>query len=106
MVVVGYSQRWTWRLGNPKVGWWIGWISFIFLIVDVVAVDYAVASAVLPSLFSYTETAGNAWLATAIVVLLQMLLIIYSTRWSTPVNNTPVAPHIVAIVRLTFFLFS
>src|SRR5690348_14194287 len=67
MPLAGYSYQWTSRLANPKVGWLIGWISFIFLIVDVVAVDYAVASAVLPSLFSYTETAGNAWLATAIV---------------------------------------
>src|SRR5258708_4261638 len=104
MPLAGYSYQWTSRLANPKVGWLIGWISFIFLIVDVVAVDYAVASAVLPSLFSYTETAGNAWLATAIVVLLQMLLIIYSTRWSTRVNNTAVGTEIVGIVGLTLLL--
>ncbi|HKV02843.1 MAG TPA: amino acid permease [Ktedonobacteraceae bacterium] len=102
--LAGYSYQWTSRLVNPKVGWLIGWISFIFLIVDVVAVDYAVASAVLPSLFSYTETAGNAWLATAIVVLLQMLLIIYSTRWSTRINNTAVGTEIVGIVGLTLLL--
>jgi amino acid transporter len=104
MPVAGYSYQWTSRLANPKVGWLIGWISFIFLIVDVVAVDYAVASAVLPSLFSYTETAGNAWLATAIVVLLQMLLIISSTRWSTRINNTAVGTEIVGIVGLTLLL--
>jgi amino acid transporter len=102
--LAGYSYQWTSRLANPKVGWLIGWISFIFLIVDVVAVDYAVASTVLPSLFSYTETAGNAWLATALVVLLQMLLIIYSTRWSTRVNNTAVGTEIVGIVGLTLLL--
>src|SRR6266566_2945262 len=67
--LAGYSYQWTSRLANPKVGWLIGWISFVFLIVDVVAVDYAVAATVLPSLFRYTETPQNAWLATAIVIV-------------------------------------
>ena len=49
--LAGYSYQWTSRLANPKIGWLIGWISFFFLIVDVVAVDYAVASTVLPKLF-------------------------------------------------------
>src|SRR5260370_25338104 len=83
MPLAGYSYQWVSRLANPKVGWLIGWISFIFLIVDVVAVDYAVAQTVLPSLFGYTETPQNAWLATGIIVLLQMLLINFSTLWST-----------------------
>src|SRR5215468_6141909 len=54
--LAGYSYQWTSRLANPKVGWLIGWVSFFFLIVDVVAVDYAVAQTVIPSLFGYTET--------------------------------------------------
>ena len=63
MPLAGYSYQWVSRLANPKVGWLIGWISFIFLIVDVVAVDYAVSATVLPSLFKYTETPQNAWLS-------------------------------------------
>jgi len=102
--LAGYSYQWASRLANPKVGWLIGWISFFFLIVDVVAVDYAVASTVLPSLFGYTESGQNAWLATAIVALAQMALIIYSTRWSTRVNNTAVGTEIVGIVGLTLLL--
>jgi amino acid transporter len=102
--LAGYSYQWTSRLANPKIGWLIGWISFIFLIVDVVAVDYAVASTVLPSLFRYTESSQNAWLATAIVVFVQMLLIIFSTRWSTRVNNAAVGTEIVGIVGLTLLL--
>ncbi len=102
--LAGYSYQWTSRLANPKVGWLIGWVSFFFLIVDVVAVDYAVASTVLPSLFGYTESGQNAWLATAIVALVQMVLIIYSTRWSTRVNNTAVGTEIVGIVGLTLLL--
>src|SRR5216683_991209 len=102
--LAGYSYQWASRLANPKVGWLIGWVSFFFLIVDVVAVDYAVASTVLPSLFGYAETNQNAWLATAIVALVQMALIIYSTRWSTRVNNTAVGTEIVGIVGLTLLL--
>lgn len=102
--LAGYSYQWVSRLANPKVGWLIGWISFIFLVVDVVAVDYAVAQTVLPSLFGYTETSQNAWLATGIIVLLQMLLIIFSTLWSTRVNNTAVGTEVVGIVGLTLLL--
>ncbi|HLX59096.1 MAG TPA: amino acid permease [Ktedonobacteraceae bacterium] len=102
--LAGYSYQWVSRLANPKVGWLIGWISFVFLVVDVVAVDYAVAATVLPSLFGYTETLQNAWLATAIVVLVQMLLIIFSTLWSTRVNSAAVGTELVGIIGLTLLL--
>jgi len=104
MPLAGYSYQWASRLANPIVGWLIGWVSFIFLIVDVVAVDYAVASTVLPSLFNYAESPQNAWLATAIVVLVQMVLIIFSTLWSTRINNTAVGTEVVGIVGLTLLL--
>ncbi len=102
--LAGYSYQWASRLANPIVGWLIGWVSFTFLIVDVVAVDYAVASTVLPSLFGYTETPLNAWLATAIVVLIQALLIVFSTLWSTRINNAAVGTEVVGIVGLTLLL--
>ena len=102
--LAGYSYQWTSRLANPKVGWLIGWVSFIFLIVDVVSVDYAVSSTVLPSLFRYTETAQNAWLATTIVIVVQMLFIVFSTLWSTRINNAAVGTEIVGIVGLTLLL--
>jgi amino acid transporter len=102
--LAGYSYQWTSRLANPKVGWLIGWISFVFLIVDVVAVDYAVASTVLPSLFGYAGTPQNAWLATAIVIGVQMLLIVFSTFWSTRINNAAVGTEIAGIVGLTLLL--
>src|SRR5215472_17746101 len=102
--LAGYSYQWTSRLANPKVGWLIGWVSFFFLIVDVVAVDYAVSSTVLPGLFRYSETPQNAWLATTIVIVVQMLLILFSTTWSTRINNTAVGTEIVGIVGLTLLL--
>jgi amino acid transporter len=103
--LAGYSYQWASRLANPYIGWLIGWISFVFLVVDVVAVDYAVASTVLPSLFGYTGTPQNTWLATAIVIFIQMLLIIVSTRWSARVNSTAVATELIGILGLTLLLF-
>src|SRR5438270_2845243 len=88
--LAGYSYQWTSRLANPKIGWLVGWVSFTFLIVVTVSVDYAIAQTVLPSLFNYTETAVNAWLATGLIIFVQMLLIIFSTLWSTRINNTAV----------------
>src|SRR5437588_8711401 len=78
--------------------------SFISLIVDVVAVDYAVAATVLPSLFNYAETNQNAWLVTGIVIIIQMMLIIFSTLWSTRINSAAVGTEIIGIVGLTLLL--
>jgi amino acid transporter len=102
--LAGYSYQWVSRLANPRVGWLVGWVSFTFLLVVVVSVDYAIASTVLPRLLNYTENALNAWLATAIIIALQMVLIISSTLWSTRVNNAAVGTEIIGIVGLTLLL--
>lgn len=102
--LAGYSYQWASRLTNPKIGWLLGWVSFMFLIVVTVSVDYSISSTVLPSLFNYMETPLNAWGATALIVLIQMLLIIFSTVWSTRINNTAVGTEVVGIVGLTLLL--
>ena len=102
--IAGYSYQWTSRLANPKIGWLIGWVSFTFLMVVVVSVDYSIAQTVLPSLFGYTETPINAWIITAIIIVIQALLIIFSTYWSTRINNTAVGTEVVGIVGLTVLL--
>lgn len=58
--VTGYSYQWTSRLANPVLGWAVGWVTFTFLVIVAVAVDYTIASAVAPNLFHYTGTPGNA----------------------------------------------
>ncbi len=102
--LAGYSYQWASRLTNPKIGWLFGWLSFMYLIVVVVSVDYAISSTVLPSLFNYTETALNAWLVTALIILLQALLIVFSTVWSTRINNTAVGTEVIGIVGLALLL--
>lgn len=102
--LAGYSYQWMSRMANPKIGWLIGWVSFMFLTVVIVSVDYAIAQTVLPSLFNYTETPLSAWLVTALVILIQMLLVMFSTRWSTRVNNAAVGTELIGIIGLTLLL--
>jgi len=102
--LAGYSYQWASQLVNPRVGWLIGWVSFTFLVVVTVSVDYAIASTVFPGLFRYTETPQNAWLVTALVILVQMLLILFSTRWTTRVNNAAVATELIGIIGLIALL--
>lgn len=102
--LTGYAYQWMSRLANPLLGWVIGWISFTFLAVVVVAVDYTIASTVLPVLFNYTATTALTWLITAVVLLGQALLIGTSTRWTAKVNNGAVSAELVGMVLLTLLL--
>lgn len=103
--LAGYSYQWMSRLANPHIGWILGWFVFAFLIVDVVAVDYALASTVAPALFSYNGTQDNTWLATALIVLAQTLLVMSSTVWTQRVNNVAAAgTEIIGIALLIILL--
>jgi amino acid transporter len=102
--VTGYSYQWMSRLANPVLGWIMGWASFAFLAVVVVAVDYTIASTVLPVMLNYTGTLVNAWMITAIVLMAQALLVGFSTRWTERVNNFAVSVELVGMVLLIVLL--
>lgn len=104
MPIAGYTYQWMSRLANPYIGWLVGWFMFAFLLVDTVAVDYAVASTVSPALFGYTGTPANTWLVTAAVIAVQALLIMFSTLWSERVNNVAVGTELVGIGGLTLLI--
>ena len=91
-------------LANPILGWAIGWLSFTFLAVVVVAVDYTIASAVAPNLFHYTETAANAWIVTALIMVAQAVLVACSTPWSERINNFSVIAELSGMVALVVLL--
>jgi amino acid transporter len=103
--VTGYAYQWMSRLANPVLGWIMGWISFMFLSIVVVAVDYTIASTVLPVLLDYEGNAGNAWLITAVVIVLQGLLVAFSTKWTERVNNFAVSAELIGMVLLVVLLF-
>src|SRR6202022_321601 len=71
---------------------------------DVVAVDYAVASTVLPALFNATWSSNQVWIACGIVVLLQAVLIATSTMWTSRVNSIAVGTEVVGILGLFVLL--
>jgi amino acid transporter len=102
--VTGYAYQWVSRLANPILGWITGWISFTFLAIVVIAVDYTVASTVLPALFAFEGTAATAFGITAIVLVLQALLIGLSTRWTERVNNFAVTAELIGMVTLVALL--
>ncbi|MFE5089599.1 APC family permease [Streptomyces sp. NPDC056638] len=101
----GYAYQWVSRLVNPVWGWVMGWISFSFLGVVVVAVDYTVAATILPELLQYRGTAQNAWAITAVVILLQAILVAASTHLTHRVNKVAVTVQLVGMISLTVLLF-
>src|ERR1700755_2295462 len=102
--VTGYAYQWMSRLANPILGWIIGWISFTFLAIVVVAVDYTIASTVAPVLLNYDATTTVTWLVTALVLLAQALLVGMSTKWSERVNSAAVSAELIGMLALTVLL--
>lgn len=102
--VTGYSYQYFSRLANPVLGWCVGWISFAFLAIVVVSVDYALAQVVLPTLFGYTGNADNQWAITALILLAQAALIALSTRRTAQTNNVAVGTELAGILGLAALL--
>ena len=100
----GYSYQWASRLANVHVGWWIGWMSFAFLSIVAVSVDYGLIQVAFQPLIGETYTPTSAALETLVVLALQAGLIIWSTRATTRVNNTAVATEVIGILGLTVLL--
>ena len=102
--LTGYSYQWFSRLANPVLGWVVGWVSFTFLVVVVVAVDYSLASTVLPVLLRFDGSVGVQWAVTAVLLTVQAALIALSTRATARVNSVAVVAEIVGVVGLTVLL--
>ncbi len=100
----GYSYQWASRLASPHVGWWFGWMSFAFLTIVTVSVDYGLIQVAFQPLIGESYTPTSAALETLVVLALQAALIITSTKMTTRVNNTAVATEIIGIVGLTVLL--
>jgi amino acid transporter len=100
----GYSYQWASRLASPKAGWWFGWMSFAFLTIVTVSVDYGLVQVAFQPLIGETFTPTSAALETLVVLALQAALIYASTRITTRVNNAAVATEIIGIAGLTVLL--
>ena len=104
--VTGYVYQWASRLTNPIFGWIMGWISFTFLAVVLVAVDYTIASTVLPVLLNYEGTVANAWRITGLVIIVQAVMIAFSTRFTQKSNAVAVTIQLVGMIGLVVLLFA
>jgi len=100
----GYSYQWASRLANAGVGWWLGWMSFAFLSIVTVSVDYGFVQVAFQPLIGEAFSPTSAALETLAVLAVQAALIIVSTRGTTRVNNTAVATEVIGIVGLTVLL--
>ena len=100
----GYSYQWAARLANVHVGWWLGWMSFAFLSIVTVSVDYGLVQVAFQPLIGEAYTPLSAALETLVVLALQAALIIASTRGTTRVNNAAVATELIGIIGLTVAL--
>ena len=104
--LAGASYQWGARLVNPIVGWWLGWLWLTYLILAILAVDYAFVQAAFQPLFGLTYSPASAAVQTAVVVAVQAGLIVWSTRATTRVNNAAVLFEIVGIAELVIVLLS
>jgi amino acid transporter len=100
----GYSYQWASRLTSPQVGWAFGWLSYAFLAVVVVAVDYGFVSQAFMPLFGIApSTTTTEWLVVAAGAL-EAAVIIVSTRLTAKINSIAVFTEIIGIVGLTVAL--
>ncbi|WP_037500302.1 APC family permease [Solirubrobacter soli] len=102
--IAGYSYQWASRLLNPRVGWGFGWLSYAFLAVVVVAVDYGFATQAFMPLFGIAPSVGNAQLVTVCTLAAQALLIVVSTRATALINGSAVGAEIIGMLGLTVVL--
>ncbi len=100
----GYSYQWASRLSNVHVGWWLGWMSFAFLSIVTVSVDYGLVQVAFQPLIGEAYTPTSAAFETLAVLAIQAAMIIWSTRITTRVNNAAVATEVIGVLGLTVLL--
>src|SRR6516225_814866 len=81
----GYSYQWASRLANTHIGWWFGWMSFAFLTIVTVSVDYGLVQVAFQPLIGQTYTPTSAMLETLVVAAVRSL-----GHWSNLTSTGPV----------------
>jgi amino acid transporter len=104
IALTGSSYQWASRLANPKIGWGLGWLTFCWLGIGVVAVDNALASQAFMPLFSIPADEGTARLITLAVLAIQAVLAIGSVRIVALLNSSAVVVELALIGGLAIAL--
>ena len=104
IALTGSSYQWASRLANPKVGWLFGWLGFWYLATAVVAMDNALASQAFMPLVGIPEDEGTARVITVVILVVQAVLVIASTRLLGLFTSAAVALEIGIVVVLVVAL--
>lgn len=102
----GSSYQWASRLANPKVGWLFGWLTFWYLATAVVAMDSALASQAFMPLFGMDANEDTARIITIVVLIIQVVMVIASTRLLGMITSGAVAAEIGIVVILVLALLA
>jgi amino acid transporter len=100
----GSSYQWGSRLANPKVGFGLGWLTVCYLAIGVVAADNALAKTAFMPLFDIQPNERTARLITLAVLLIEVAVVVVSTRLASMINSTAVALELVIIVGFSIAL--
>ena len=100
----GSSYQWASRLANPKIGWGFGWLTFCYLVMAVVAVDFALVSQALMPLVGLDPDEGTARMITLVVLLIQCVLAVASTRIVSLINTAAVGIELALVVVVAIAL--
>jgi amino acid transporter len=101
----GSSYQWASRLANPKIGWLFGWLSFCYLAAGAVTVANAMASTALMPLLGMEADENTARVITLVVLVVEALLVVFSTRLVGLITSAAVGLELVIVVVLTVGLF-
>lgn len=100
----GSSYQWASRLASPKIGWLFGWLTFWYLAIAVVALDNALASQALMPLLGIQANEGTARLLTVVILVIQAVLVIASTRLLGLITSSAVGIELGIVVVLVIAL--
>ncbi|OYD70904.1 APC family permease [Rhodococcus sp. OK302] len=100
----GSSYQWASRLASPKIGWLFGWLTFWYLAIAVVALDNALASQAFMPLIGMQENESTARLITVVILVVQAVLVIASTRLLGLITSSAVGIELAIVVVLVIAL--
>ncbi|MFD7078890.1 APC family permease [Streptomyces sp. NPDC059918] len=100
----GSSYQWASRLGTPRVGWWFGWLTFCYLSIAVVAIDNALASQAFMPLVGMDPDEGTARVITLVVLGVQAVIAIASTRLVGWINSAAVGLEVALVIVVSIAL--
>lgn len=101
----GSSYQWASRLANPTVGWGFGWLTFCYLITGLLAINSAMASQCLMPLFGVAPSELTTRVIALIILLIQAVLAIASTKIVAMLNSVAVVVELSIVVVLVVALF-